>query len=148
MAPPSFLARDCSWTQPGVALLPPPVWWEQVSGPPHDLHAGVDGGVGNEPLMDLMAVTSQLLNPDDGSIAIPGFYRDVRPLLPKEVQLYEVGWVGVRLWVSHLILWFPPCCRPQPGEVAHSAPRHVFLRLFINQCPCIGHCHGAAVLEL
>lgn len=63
----------------------------QVSGPPHDLHAGVDGGVGNEPLMDLMAITSQLLNSDDGSIAIPGFYRNVRPLLPKEVQLYEVN---------------------------------------------------------
>ena len=73
-----------------------------MSGPPHDLHAGVDGGVGNEPLMDLMAVTSQLLNADDGSIAIPGFYRNVRPLLPKEVQLYEVwdgmGWECLRVF--------------------------------------------------
>ena len=33
----------------------------QVLGSGHDLHSGVDGGVGNEPLMDLMAVVSGLL---------------------------------------------------------------------------------------
>jgi hypothetical protein len=34
----------------------------QVSGPVSDLHAGVDGGVGNEPLMDLMGVLAALLD--------------------------------------------------------------------------------------
>ena len=46
---------------PGVCVL---FAW-QVSGPVHDLHAGVDGGVGNEPLMDVMAVLSGLVNASD-----------------------------------------------------------------------------------
>lgn len=83
----------------------------QVTGPSHDLHSGVDGGVGNEPLMDLMGVVASLLDvcsdvyvwcgvyvthgesalqPKTGQVLVPGFYDDVLPISDKEAALYEV----------------------------------------------------------
>jgi hypothetical protein len=91
--------------------------YSQVSGPEHDLHSGIDGGVGNEPLMDLMGVVSGLLDvrrlqwllsfhsqraatvldawllmtqPSTGEVLVPEFYADLRPVKPAELALYDV----------------------------------------------------------
>lgn len=45
-----------------------------------DLHSGNDGGVLNEPLVDLVHILSTLVN-SNNSIQVPGFYDNVRDTL-------------------------------------------------------------------
>ncbi|KAF9439364.1 hypothetical protein BGZ76_000025 [Entomortierella beljakovae] len=53
-----------------------------------DLHSGVDGGAVSEPLIDLVKVLSELVNPDR-TARIPGFYDCIRPLTSHEDALYD-----------------------------------------------------------
>lgn len=53
-----------------------------------DLHSGVDGGIGREPLMDLTKLLSKLTD-DSGKVNIPEFYEPVRPITEAEEALYE-----------------------------------------------------------
>ena len=76
-----------------------------VTGPGHDLHSGLYGGAVPNPINVLSRMIAKLHN-DDGSIAIPGFYDDVRDLevtereafaslpLTEEEFLAEVGAAG------------------------------------------------------
>ncbi|KAF9584930.1 hypothetical protein BGW38_004625 [Lunasporangiospora selenospora] len=53
-----------------------------------DLHSGVDGGAVSEPLIDMVKVLSELVNPDR-TAKIPGFYDRIRALTPHEDALYD-----------------------------------------------------------
>ncbi|KAK9471363.1 uncharacterized protein V1510DRAFT_368013 [Dipodascopsis tothii] len=53
-----------------------------------DLHSGVDGGVGGEPLMDMTKLLSRLTG-DDGRVLLPGFYDTVQELSEQESKLYD-----------------------------------------------------------
>ncbi|KAG0229936.1 hypothetical protein BGW41_002833 [Actinomortierella wolfii] len=53
-----------------------------------DLHAGVDGGAVSEPLIDMVKVLAELVDPDR-NVKIPGFYDCVRPLTAQEDALYN-----------------------------------------------------------
>ncbi|KAI7828629.1 hypothetical protein BC939DRAFT_526712 [Gamsiella multidivaricata] len=53
-----------------------------------DLHSGVDGGAVSEPLIDMVKVLSELVNPDR-TAKIPGFYDCIRPLTAHEDALYD-----------------------------------------------------------
>jgi acetylornithine deacetylase/succinyl-diaminopimelate desuccinylase-like protein len=55
----------------------------EVTGPDHDLHSGLYGGAVHNPVNALCAMIASLQD-EDGRIAIPGFYDDVRPLSPEE----------------------------------------------------------------
>ncbi len=59
-----------------------------VQGPRFDLHSGSLGGLVANPLQVLAEMLAQLKH-EDGSVAIPGFYDNVRDLEPKERQ--EMG---------------------------------------------------------
>ena len=50
-----------------------------VRGPKHDLHSGTFGGAVHNPIQALCEILARMHNPD-GSIAIPGFYDQVREL--------------------------------------------------------------------
>lgn len=54
-----------------------------VSGPAQDLHSGMYGGTVHNPVQALAEIIAKLHNPD-GSVAVPGFYDDVRDLLSHE----------------------------------------------------------------
>ncbi|KAL7312340.1 hypothetical protein PS15m_008109 [Mucor circinelloides] len=60
----------------------------KVKGPRADLHSGVFGGTVHEPMTDLVAVMSKLVNPD-GKILVPGIYEQVRALSPEEEKTYD-----------------------------------------------------------
>ncbi|KAF9181773.1 hypothetical protein BGZ50_005334 [Haplosporangium sp. Z 11] len=53
-----------------------------------DLHSGVDGGAVSEPLIDMVKVLAELVNPDR-TAKIPGFYDCIRPLTKHEDALYD-----------------------------------------------------------
>ncbi len=55
----------------------------KVTGPDHDLHSGIYGGAVLNPLNALCSIVAQL-QLDDGSVAVPGFYDNVRPLSAEE----------------------------------------------------------------
>ena len=61
------------------------IWAREVivRGPGRDLHSGMYGGAVHNPNQALAERLASLYNPD-GSIAVPGFYEDVRPLDPAE----------------------------------------------------------------
>ena len=54
-----------------------------VSGPTQDLHSGGFGGMVHNPALALAQIISKLHNADN-SVAVPGFYDDVRPLDAEE----------------------------------------------------------------
>ncbi len=54
-----------------------------VTGSELDLHSGTFGGNVQNPAAALASVIARLKN-DDGSIAVPGFYDEVRPLTPRD----------------------------------------------------------------
>ena len=56
-----------------------------VTGTKQDLHSGVLGGLAYNPLHALVSLLASLRNPD-GSIAIPGFYEEVRMPSPEEIS--------------------------------------------------------------
>jgi len=59
-----------------------------VQGPRFDLHSGSFGGLVANPVQVLAEMLAQLKN-EDGTVAIPGFYDNVRELEPRERQ--EMG---------------------------------------------------------
>ncbi|CAO3589661.1 unnamed protein product [Absidia cylindrospora] len=58
-----------------------------VKGPAADLHSGVFGGTIHEPMTDLFAVMSKLVQPD-GKILVPGVYDQVRAVTDEEEATY------------------------------------------------------------
>ena len=54
-----------------------------VRGPSRDLHSGIFGGSVDNPALVLSQMLAQVRD-KNGTITIPGFYDDVRPLTPKE----------------------------------------------------------------
>ena len=56
-----------------------------VTGPAHDLHSGLFGGVVFNPIHALCELIAGMKN-DNGTIQLPGFYDDVLPLKEKERQ--------------------------------------------------------------
>jgi acetylornithine deacetylase/succinyl-diaminopimelate desuccinylase-like protein len=64
----------------------------EVFGPATDLHSGSYGGSVHNPAQALAEIIAQLHHPD-GSVAVPGFYDDVRPLDADErIELEKTGW--------------------------------------------------------
>ena len=59
----------------------------EISSTRPDTHSGVEGGSIREPMMDLINLLACLT--DQGKVALPGFYDDVRKLSPVEEKLYE-----------------------------------------------------------
>jgi len=57
----------------------------EVQGPRFDLHSGSFGGLVANPVQVLSELLAQLKN-EDGTVAIPNFYDDVRELEPRERQ--------------------------------------------------------------
>ncbi len=60
----------------------------EVTGPEKNLHSGSDGGSFTEPMNNLVAVLSNLVD-SNNMILVPGFYDDVKPLDREEEALYE-----------------------------------------------------------
>lgn len=58
-----------------------------VTGPGHDLHSGMYGGAVPNPINVLAQLIAKLHN-EDGSIAVPGFYDEVRALEPAEREAF------------------------------------------------------------
>ncbi|KAF0686080.1 Aste57867_22045 [Aphanomyces stellatus] len=61
----------------------------QVDGPAVDVHAGVDGGAIRQPMLDLVALLSRVLDPHTGRFTHPSFYADVRPVTADERALFH-----------------------------------------------------------
>jgi acetylornithine deacetylase/succinyl-diaminopimelate desuccinylase-like protein len=62
-----------------------------ITGPGHDLHSGLFGGVVMNPIQALATIISGMVN-DEGVIKLPGFYDDVLPLSGEERdQLKKLG---------------------------------------------------------
>ena len=55
----------------------------EVTGPDHDLHSGIYGGAVHNPINALCAMIAKL-HDENGTITIPGFYDNVRPLDSEE----------------------------------------------------------------
>ena len=60
----------------------------QLSGPSHDLHSGIDGGIIQEPMVDLMKLLGSLTD-DAGRVQVNGFFDGIRTLGPKEQEMFE-----------------------------------------------------------
>jgi acetylornithine deacetylase/succinyl-diaminopimelate desuccinylase-like protein len=58
-----------------------------LRGPARDLHSGIFGGTLDNPAMALCQLLAKLRD-EDGRVAIPGFYRDVRPLSAYEKKQF------------------------------------------------------------
>ena len=67
-----------------------------VRGPNQDLHSGLYGGVAQNPLHALVSMLSSLRNPD-GSIAVPGFYDEVKMPSTEETSLLSLDF-DERTW--------------------------------------------------
>jgi acetylornithine deacetylase/succinyl-diaminopimelate desuccinylase-like protein len=62
-----------------------------ITGPGHDLHSGLFGGVVMNPIQALATIISGMVN-DKGVIQLPGFYDDVLPISEEErYQLKKLG---------------------------------------------------------
>jgi len=59
-----------------------------LTGPSHDLHSGLGGGTVANPANLLCELLATLKNPD-GSVNIPGFYTDVRPVTAAERKMWS-----------------------------------------------------------
>lgn len=59
-----------------------------VTGSQLDLHSGTFGGNVQNPANALASIVARLKN-DDGSVAVPGFYDEVRVLTPREREEFE-----------------------------------------------------------
>ncbi|OXV10135.1 hypothetical protein Egran_02102 [Elaphomyces granulatus] len=68
-----------------------------VSGPGQDLHSGVFGGSAHEPMTDLVAILSKLVD-SQGNILIPGIMDLVAPATEEERALYS----GISYTVNNL----------------------------------------------
>jgi len=62
----------------------------KLTGPRHDLHSGVHGGVIKNPATEIARLVASFHN-EDGSIAVPGFYDSVLPIDPEDRKLANVA---------------------------------------------------------
>lgn len=62
----------------------------EISGPSHDLHSGVHGGAAPNPAQEIARLISSFHNAD-GSIAVAGFYDEVRQPTSRERKLANTG---------------------------------------------------------
>ena len=78
-------AGQFSETEPalGVGLRGLAALEVAVTGPDHDVHSGMYGGTIQNPIHALVGILAALHNPD-GSVNVPGFYDDVRPLTEED----------------------------------------------------------------
>jgi len=60
----------------------------EVTGPRADLHSGLFGGVAPNPFNSLAHILAGLQD-REGRVLIPGFYDDVRPPAPEEIEAWE-----------------------------------------------------------
>ncbi|MGH7902919.1 MAG: dipeptidase [Candidatus Dormibacteraceae bacterium] len=60
----------------------------EVAGPAADLHSGIFGGVAPNPFNSLCHIISGLKG-RDGRVSIPGFYDDIRPPAPVEIESWR-----------------------------------------------------------
>eukprot|EP00009_Paramoeba_aestuarina_P017299 CAMPEP_0201542488 /NCGR_PEP_ID=MMETSP0161_2-20130828/72067_1 /ASSEMBLY_ACC=CAM_ASM_000251 /TAXON_ID=180227 /ORGANISM="Neoparamoeba aestuarina, Strain SoJaBio B1-5/56/2" /LENGTH=287 /DNA_ID=CAMNT_0047950149 /DNA_START=459 /DNA_END=1319 /DNA_ORIENTATION=- len=67
----------------------------EIIGAKVDLHSGIDGGVLNEPLVDLIHLLSGLVQ-GDGKVLVPDFYDDVEGVTDDEKEIYEKVGFDVR----------------------------------------------------
>jgi acetylornithine deacetylase/succinyl-diaminopimelate desuccinylase-like protein len=69
----------------------------ELTGPNRDLHSGSFGGSVHNPIQALSEIIASL-HDKRGKIAIPGMYKDVRPLTAKERKAYKKLPWNERLW--------------------------------------------------
>jgi acetylornithine deacetylase/succinyl-diaminopimelate desuccinylase-like protein len=94
----------------------------KIKGPARDLHSGLFGGAVANPATAVARLVASLHLPD-GTVAIEGFYNDVRPLEPWEREMWaKVPGVSDD---DYLKVTGSPACFGEPGY--HSAER-VFAR--------------------
>ncbi len=123
----ALIVSDTSMVAPGVpsisyGLRGLSYYQLEVTGPVQDLHSGVFGGAVPNPLQVLSDLFARL-HDRDGRVAVPGFYRDVKPLaagdrralraLPWSEQAFRrfvgaPGLVGEKGYTSLERIW----CRP------------------------------------
>jgi acetylornithine deacetylase/succinyl-diaminopimelate desuccinylase-like protein len=86
-----------------------------------DLHSGAFGGSVHNPLQALAEILAQLHRPD-GSVSVPGFYDDVKPLTPEErAELNKTG-MTERAWREQT-------GAPQPwGEAGYAIEERISAR--------------------
>ncbi|MCA9913235.1 MAG: M20/M25/M40 family metallo-hydrolase, partial [Anaerolineae bacterium] len=66
-----------------------------VKGPKQDLHSGMFGGTVHNPVQALAEIIAQLHKPD-GSVAVPGFYDDVRELSEEDREdIAQIPWDNI-----------------------------------------------------
>jgi acetylornithine deacetylase/succinyl-diaminopimelate desuccinylase-like protein len=58
----------------------------EVQGPSSDLHSGLWGGAAHNPALALVEILAKMYNPDN-TVAVPGFYDDVKPLTDDERKM-------------------------------------------------------------
>jgi len=58
----------------------------EVQGPKNDLHSGLWGGAAHNPALALVEILGKLYKPDN-TVAVPGFYDDVKPLTDEERKM-------------------------------------------------------------
>ncbi|MFQ3537043.1 MAG: dipeptidase [Aggregatilineales bacterium] len=93
----------------------------EVRGPSHDLHSGGFGGVVHNPAQALCEIIAALHRPD-GSVAVEGFYDQVRPLTAEERALVAQTDVSEDEWRRLT-------GAPQPwGEAGYSLRERVGVR--------------------
>jgi acetylornithine deacetylase/succinyl-diaminopimelate desuccinylase-like protein len=75
-------------------------YWEiKVRGPRQDVHSGQYGGGVDNPANVLVRLLASLVD-QDGRVAVPGFYDDVRDLTPEEREAYAALPFDERAWAD------------------------------------------------
>ncbi len=93
----ALVVSDTSMVAPGVPSISYGLrglnYYEiEISGPEQDLHSGVFGGAVPNPLQVLADLFARL-HDKDGRVAVPGFYRDVKPVSKAERRaLHALPW--------------------------------------------------------
>ncbi len=94
----------------------------KIKGPARDLHSGLFGGAVANPATAVARLVSSLHLPD-GTVAIEGFYDDVRPLEPWEREMWaKVPGVSDE---DYLQVTGSPACFGEPG---YNSAERVFAR--------------------
>jgi len=70
----------------------------QVGSGERDVHSGVEGGSVREPMVDMVKLLSKLTG-EEGKVALPGFYDQVRRTSEREIEAYKDI---VRIKTSHM----------------------------------------------
>ncbi|MGH2402138.1 MAG: M20/M25/M40 family metallo-hydrolase, partial [Candidatus Limnocylindria bacterium] len=90
-------------------------YWEvRVHGPRHDVHSGQYGGGVDNPANVLVRMLAALVD-DQGRVAVPGFYDDVRDLTDEEHAAYAALPFDERAWTDE-----SGVPAPMEGERGHT----------------------------